>query len=123
MVDFIENLDRIELPNHLVTVLDDPLLLRHVNLKKNEFVNMRIDRQLAVSLGLYGLSNRGKDMKKIPEDLVKILQKSLKYSTYAKASWLSIRRAKAYALTYLGFTKVCRDVLGHVSGPVGRTET
>ena len=86
MVDNIENLDMIELPNHLVTVLDDPLLQKHVNLMKNEFVNLQIDRQLAVSLGLHDLSDRGRDMKEIPEHMVKVLQKSLKYSMYAKAS-------------------------------------
>ena len=106
-----------------MTVLDDPLLQKYVNLKRNELVNMRIDRQLAVSLGLHDLSNPGRDIKDIPGYVVKILQKSLKYSIYTEASWLSIRRAKAYALTYLDFTKARRDVLSHVSRPVGRAET
>ena len=95
MVDFIENLDRIELPNQLLTFLDDPLLQKYVNLTKNDLVNMRIDQQLAVSLGMHNLSNHGKDIKEIPESLVKILQKSLKYSVCAKASWLLIQACES----------------------------
>ena len=123
MVDFVEVLDRIELPDQFVTILDDPLLQKCVNLRNNELLNMCVDRQLAVSLGSQDFSHRGCDAGKMPQYLVKILRNSLKYSRYAKVCWRSIWRVKVYTLTYPGTPKVCRDILGQAFGPLGWTET
>lgn len=46
MNDFIQNLEKIELPNQLVAVIGDPLLQNLLQLKSNDTILLRIDNWL-----------------------------------------------------------------------------
>lgn len=46
MEDFVRHLERIELPNQLVSVIGDPLLQKFLHLKHSETTSRRIDNWL-----------------------------------------------------------------------------
>jgi centromere protein I len=46
VTDFIQNLEKIELPNQLVAVIGDPLLQNLLQLKSNNTIKRRIDNWL-----------------------------------------------------------------------------
>ncbi|KAG0135182.1 Mis6-domain-containing protein [Tuber indicum] len=48
--DFVKKLDKLELPNQLVAVLEDPLLRKLISLKPSDGANLRINNWLAACL-------------------------------------------------------------------------
>ncbi|PWW80391.1 Mis6-domain-containing protein [Tuber magnatum] len=48
--DFVKKLDKLELPNQLVAVLEDPLLQKLISLKPSDGASLRINNWLAASL-------------------------------------------------------------------------
>jgi centromere protein I len=80
--DFIENLDRIELPNQMVSALDDALLQNYVVLRNSPQDRRRID--LWLSLFFDAQLSAKEDSHVASTVLVDLLEKVLAYSRYTK---------------------------------------
>ena len=84
--DFVEKFDRIELPNQMISVLDDPLLQKLVNLKDGEMANRRIDNWLSSFLASHIQAMSEEDGKGMSKQLIEILEKTLSYTMYTKVT-------------------------------------
>ncbi|MCJ1285183.1 hypothetical protein MMC26_004521 [Xylographa opegraphella] len=82
IADFVENLDRLVLPNQLVSILEDPLLRHYVTLNPNHTDQRRIDDWMSILLDAR-MPSQGLDSC-MSEALVEVLEKVLHYVRYSK---------------------------------------
>ncbi|MCJ1237492.1 hypothetical protein MMC14_005478 [Varicellaria rhodocarpa] len=94
--DFVENLENIELPNQLVSILDDPLLQDYLLLMANKFPQSRVDHWLGLFFDaqLESIIENGKQSKA----LIEMLQKAQRYARRTKALPTSI---ESFIIAYL----------------------
>ncbi|MCJ1378742.1 hypothetical protein MMC17_001841 [Xylographa soralifera] len=93
---FIEKLDRIVLPNQLVSVLEDPLLRHYVMLKPNHATQRRIDDWLSMFFDAQ-ISSKQIDSH-MSKALVEVLEKVLNYLRYSK---LMPKSVSSFLLAFL----------------------
>lgn len=93
--DFIEKLDRIELPGQLISFLSDPLLQKYLILNPSSISARRIDLWLAAYLeDEYETARRGQETS---SQLSEILDAVLDLTRYTKASLALARSAYSYS--------------------------
>ncbi|MCJ1472792.1 hypothetical protein MMC13_001441 [Lambiella insularis] len=80
--DFIQKLDKITLPNQLVSALEDPLLRIYLILRNDDLPNHRIDDWLSLFFDAQVQIEQSRE--KPSKTLVEILGKSLSYAHHAK---------------------------------------
>lgn len=86
--DFVEKLDRIQLPNQMVSVLDDPLLQHFALLRGNDISTARVNQWLAMFFDTQ--LQLVEENEQASKTLVEILEKVLAYT----------RRTKVYSTRF-----------------------
>lgn len=82
--DFVEKLDRIDPPGQLISILNDPLLQKYVDLKPSSIISTRIDLWLSTCLeDVYEVERLGTGD---PSNLKEILEGLITYTQYTKVN-------------------------------------
>lgn len=84
MDDFVRKLEKIELPNQVISVLSDPLLQKYLALKPSEAATARMDHWLSTFFE-EELRSMG-DGQQDPTRLSSVLDSLLSYARYTKVS-------------------------------------
>ena len=115
--DFVEKLHIVDLPNQMVSVLDDPLLQNYILLAGNPNSEARIDQWLALffDVQLQMVEDSGHTSK----SLVEMLEKILNYTRRTKVAMILAVARNQKKLMLSGSTEIYGIISNIVSSSLG----